>query len=190
QLRADLEEFAELAPQPGEDEELAARAERLGNLEDLRQAATLAQEAVSTQSGEDHPDAVGLVEEARRALARVVDHDPALIPARDGLDSVSFQLAEVSGELSRYLGGLDVDGARELELVQERRAALAAFTRKHGASLDEVIATLEQAGLRLVELDGDDDRIRDLESEVERSLQRLEQLAARVTEGRRAAAGA
>jgi len=188
QLRIDLEEFAELAPQPGEDEELAARAERLGNLEDLRQAATLAQEAVSTQSGEDHPDAVGLVEEARRALARVVDHDPALIPARDGLDSVSFQLAEVSGELSRYLGGLDVDGARELELVQERRAALAAFTRKHGASLDEVIATLEQVGLRLVELDGDDDRIRELESEVEQTLQRLEQLAARVTEGRRAAA--
>jgi DNA repair protein RecN (Recombination protein N) len=190
QLRQDLEEYAELAPQPGEDEELLARAERLGNLEDLRQAATLAQEAVSAQSGEDHPDAVGLVEEARRALARVVDHDPALVPARDGLDSVSFQLAEVSGELSRYLGGLDVDGARELELVQERRAALAAFTRKHAAPLDEVIATLEQAGLRLIELDGDDDRIRSLETEVEEALQRVEQLAERVTAGRRAAAEA
>src|SRR5690606_32556133 len=190
QLRLDLEEFADLAPRPGEEEELAARAERLGNLEDLRQAASLAQEAVSSQAGLDHPDAVGLVEEARRALARVVDHDPALVPARDGLDAVSFQLAEVSAELSRYLGGLDVDSAGELELVQQRRAELAAFARKHGAPLDEVIASLEQAGLRLVELDGDDERIARLADEVEQARAHLEQLAERVTEGRAAAAAA
>lgn len=188
QLRLDLVEFEELAPQPGEEEELATRAERLGNLEDLRLAATLAQEAVSSQSGEDHPDAVALVEEARRALARVGDHDPELAPARDGLDAISFQLAEVSGELSRYLSTLDVDAAAELESVQERRAALAAFTRKHGASLDEVVERLEQAGLRLVELDGDDDRIRALEHEVAQAHELVEQLAAELSAGRRAAA--
>jgi len=190
QLRLDLAEFAELAPQAGEEDELAARAERLGNIEDLRQAAALAQEAISAQSGDDHPDAVSLVEEARRALARVAEHDAALAPAREALDAISFQLAEVSGELSHYLGGLDVDGALELEAVQERRAALAAFSRKHGAPLDEVIERLEQAGLRLVELDGDDDRIRHLEAEVEQALARLEELAARLTAGRRSAADA
>ena len=188
QLRLDLDEFAQLAPQPGEEDELASRAERLGNLEELRQAAALAQEAVSAQSGDEHPDAVALVEEARRALARVVDHDAALRPALEALDAVSFQLAEVSGELSHYLGGLDVDGARELELVQERRAALTAFARKHGAVLDEVIAELERAGLRLVELDGDDDRIRGLEAEVEAAERQVEALAARVSDGRQAAA--
>jgi len=190
QLRLDLDEFLELAPQPGEEDELTARAERLGNLEDLRQAATLAQEAVSAQSGDDHPDAVSLVEEARRALARVADHDPALAPAREGLDAVSFQLAEVSAELAHYLGALDVDGARELETVQERRAALAAFTRKHGAPLDEVITRLEAAGLRLVELDGDDDRIRALEQELADAASALDEVAVRVTAGRRAAAEA
>ncbi|MFT4029433.1 MAG: DNA repair protein RecN [Protaetiibacter sp.] len=189
-LRVDLAEYAELAPRPGEDDELAARAERLGNLEELRLAATLAQEAVSIQSGEDRPDAVSLVEEARRALSRVVGHDPALVPARDGLDAVSFQLAEVSGELSRYLGGLDVDGAREFETVQERRAALAAFSRKHGGGLDEVVERLERAGLRLVELDGDDDRVRHLEAEVADEREHLEALAARITAARRAAAAA
>jgi len=188
QLRLDLVEYEELAPAPGEEEELATRAERLGNLEDLRIAATLAQEAISAQSGEDHPDAVSLVEEARRALARVADHDPALAPARDGLDAVSFQLAEVSGELSHYLSGLDVDAAGELEAVQERRAALAAFSRKHGAPLDEVVERLEQAGLRLVELDGDDDRIRALEHEVGAAHERLVALADRLSDGRRAAA--
>ncbi|WP_167051008.1 DNA repair protein RecN [Salinibacterium sp. ZJ77] len=187
-LRADLAEFAELAPRPGEDDELAATAERLGNLEELRLAATLAQESVSTQSGEDRPDAVSLIEEARRAIARVVDHDAALAPVQDALDNVSYQLAEVSSELSRYLGGLDVDGARELESVQERRAALAAFGRKHGGSVDEAIAALESAGLRLLELDGDDDRIVTLEVEVDDAAARVEQLAEQVSAGRRAAA--
>ena len=188
QLRADLAEYADLAPQPGEETELAARAERLGNLEDLRQAATLAQEAVSSQSGEDRPDAVALVEEARRAIARVADHDPALTPVREGLDAVSYQLAEVSGELSHYLGGLDVDAARELEGVQERRAALAAFARKHGDVLDEVIARLDGAGLRLIELDGDDDRIAQLADEVEKAAARVDDLATTLSDGRRAAA--
>ncbi|QEO09904.1 DNA repair protein RecN [Protaetiibacter larvae] len=188
QLREDLAEYAELAPQPGEDEELAARAERLGNLEDLRRAATLAQEAVSAQSGDDRADAVGLVEEARRAISRVADHDPALAPAREALDTIAYQLAEVSTELSHYLGGLDVDGARELEAVQDRRAALAAFARKHGAPLDEVIAGLENAGLRLLELDGDDDRIEQLSAQTATASARVEELAARVTAGRAAAA--
>ncbi|AYF99333.1 DNA repair protein RecN [Protaetiibacter intestinalis] len=187
-LRADLEEFAELAPRPGEDAELAAQAERLGNLEELRQAATLAQEAVSAQSGDDHPDAVALVEEARRAIARVADHDPALAPVREGLDAVSYQLAEVSGELSHYLGALDVDGARELEAVQERRAALGALARKHGGELEEVIARLETAGLRLVELDGDDDRIARLEAEEAEAAALVAGDAARLGEGRRTAA--
>lgn len=188
QLRADLAEYADLAPQPGEDDELAARAERLGNLEDLRQAATLAQEAVSSQSGEDHPDAVALVEEARRAIARVAEHDAALTPVREGLDAVSYQLAELSGELSHYLGGLDVDASRELEGVQERRAALAAFARKHGDVLDEVIARLEGAGLRLIELDGDDDRIVHLEQQVAAASGNLDALADRLSDGRRRAA--
>ncbi|RQP11197.1 MAG: DNA repair protein RecN [Microbacteriaceae bacterium] len=188
QLREDLAEFEALAPQPGEEDDLAARAERLGNLEELRLAAVLAQEAVSSQSGDDHPDAVSLVEEARRALARVGDHDPALAPAREGLDAVSFQLAEVSTELSRYLAGLDVDAAGELEAVQERRAALAAFARKHGGPLDEVVERLERAGLRLVELDGDDDRIRALETEAAEAFERVDALASAVSEGRRAAA--
>src|SRR5690606_39868309 len=108
--------------------------------------------------------------------------DPALVPARDGLDAVSFQLAEVSAEIARCLGGLDVDSAGELGLVQQRRAELAAFARKHGAPLDEVIASLEQAGLRLVELDGDDERIARLADEVEQARAHLEQLAERGTE--------
>ena len=70
--------------------------------------------------------------------------------------AASFALSEVSAQLSHYLGGLDADGGRELEAIQERRAALATLIRRYGPTLDDVIDHLETGSSRLVELDGID----------------------------------
>jgi DNA repair protein RecN (Recombination protein N) len=105
------------------------------------------------------PDAVGLVDSARRHLERVIDHDAALAPMAEALQSAGFLLADAATELAGYLAGLDADGARELEIVQERRALIIGLVRRHGGTLDDVLEFRRTGGLRLVELDGDDDRI-------------------------------
>jgi DNA repair protein RecN (Recombination protein N) len=186
-LRIAMAEIEAAAPQRGEDVALAEQAERLTNLEDLRIAATEAREAVSTQLG-DGTDASALVDGARRSLDRVVAHDPSLAPIAEQLDAASFALAEISGALSSYLGGLDADGARELESIHERRATLGALIRRYGPSLDDVIDYLESGSTRLLELDNDADRIEQLAAEVDAGLARVHDLAANVTELRRAAA--
>ena len=186
-LRAAMAEIEAAAPQRGEDVALAEQAERLTNLEDLRIAATEAREAVSAQET-DGPDATALVESARRALDRVAHHDPALAPVAEQLAAASFALAEISGALSSYLGGLDAEGARELEAIQERRATLAGLIRRYGPTLDDVVDHLESGSTRLLELDGDADRIEQLGAEVEAGLTRVTDLAARLTELRRDAA--
>ncbi len=187
ELRLAMAEIEAAAPQRGEDAALAERAERLTNLEDLRIAATEAREAVSTQLG-DGADASQLVDAARRSLDRVVGHDPALAPIAEQLAAASFALAEISGSLSSYLGGLDADGARELEGIQERRATLNSLLRRYGPGLDDVVDYLESGSTRLLELDNDADRIEQLGAEVEAGLVRVHDLAARLTELRRAAA--
>ncbi len=141
-------------------------------------------EAVSAQIS-DASDATALVDQARRAIDRVVAHDPALGPIAENLATVSFALAEASSALSSYLGGLDADGARELEAVQERRAELASLIRRYGPTLDDVLATLESGSRRLLELDGDSDRIVALEAEVAAELARVDDLASRITHLRR-----
>ncbi|HKP08374.1 MAG TPA: DNA repair protein RecN, partial [Microbacterium sp.] len=73
-LRAQLAEIEQAAPESGEDAELAARAERLANAEELRLAAATAHDGLSGEG--DEPDAGALLAEARRALERV--HDPVL----------------------------------------------------------------------------------------------------------------
>ena len=189
ELRAAMEQIEQAAPQRGEDAELAERAERLTNLEDLRLAAMEAQERISSQQLDDATDAVGLVEGARHAVDRVAGHDGALAPIAEALASASFALSEVSAQLSHYLGGLDADGGRELEAIQERRAALANLIRRYGPTLDDVIEHLETGSSRLVELDGDADRITLLEQEVAAGAEEVERLAGRLTALRRDAAG-
>lgn len=186
-LRVAMAEIEAAAPRPGEDAELAETAERLTNLEALRIAATEAREAVSAQIS-DATDATALIDLARRAVDRVVAHDAALAPIAENLASVSFALAEASSALSSYLGGLDAEGARELEAVQERRAELASLIRRYGPTLDDVLATLDSGSRRLLELDGDSDRIVSLEAEVAAELARVEELATRITALRREAA--
>jgi DNA repair protein RecN (Recombination protein N) len=188
ELRQAMAEIEAAAPQRGEDAELAERTERLTNLEDLRLAAVEAQEAISSQSLGEVVDAVGLIETARRAIERVAGHDPALAPITESLAAASFATSEASGLVSSYLGSLDADAGRELETLQERRAQLAGLMRRFGPTLDEVVDYLETGSSRLLELDNDADRIEALGAEVTADRARLDDLAERLTESRRAAA--
>jgi len=188
ELRLAMDEIEAAAPQRGEDVELAEKSERLSNLEDLRLAAAEAQEAVSAQFSDDAADALSRVDSARRALDRVVSHDPALVPIVDALAEASFALSEISGQISGYLGSLDADGGRELEAIQERRAVLNALARRYGPTIEEVIDHLERGSTRLLELDSDADRILELGEDVANDRRRVDELADELSAERRAAA--
>ncbi|GAA4264394.1 DNA repair protein RecN [Frondihabitans peucedani] len=185
-LRVAIDEIEALAPVAGEDVELDATAERLSNAEDLRLAAGLAHEVLSTDAVDGTRDVLSLVDEARRQIERVAQHDPDLSAIGDLLAEVSVQVSETSSRLSSYLSSLDADVSRELETVQERRAALGALVRKHGPTLDDAIALLDTGSARLMELDGDDDRVETLAAEAERHHEEALARAAALTDLRRA----
>ncbi|MCU1507690.1 MAG: repair protein RecN [Microbacteriaceae bacterium] len=178
ELRIAMAEIEGVAPQRGEDLELAERAERLTNLEDLRIAAAHAHELISAEGIDGSADVLGLLDTARRQIERVSDHDPELGPIAEAIANASFVATEISAQLSSYLGGLDSDGARELEIVQERRAELGTIVRKYGPSLEEAIDYLGTGSTRLLELDNDSDRIDGLRTEVDADLALLVERAA------------
>lgn len=182
ELRAAILEIETIAPKRGEDVELSERAERLGNLEELRLAAAQARELLSAEENpDDLPDAIALLESARRQLDRAATHDPALPPIMEALANAGFLVADVAAQLSSYLAGLDADGARELDVVQERRAELTALARKYAGGLDEAIDFLDTGSSRLLELDGDSDHIDRLRADVDADRYRVEELAVQLT---------
>lgn len=188
ELRRALDEIEAAAPQRGEDSELAARVDRLANVEDLRLAAAQAHELISSESLDDERDAVSLIEAARRTIERVVGHDAELEPIVESIANAGYVLSEAALQLSSYLASLDTDGGRELEAVQQRRSVLAGLVRQHGSSLDDVIDLLEQGSRRLLELDQDDARIERLRESVAADHAALTALADRLSALRRAAA--
>ncbi len=190
ELRLAMAEIEAVNPRRDEDRELAERADRLTNLEDLRFAAAQAHDQLSSESADEARDVLGLLASARRQLERVAEHDAALAPIAEGITAASFTITELSGQLSSYLGSLDADGARELEVVQERRAELGALVRKYGPTLDDTIDYLESGSGRLLELDNDSTRIEGLRAEVEVDRASVIDLAARMSEIRRSAAAA
>ena len=187
-LRAAMTEIEAVAPQAGEDDELAERAERLSNLEDLRLAAAQAHELIATETPDETPDAVTLLETARRQLERAAEHDTALAGISAALAEASFLVSDVAVQLSSYLATLDTDGSRELEIVQERRADLGTIARKYGPTLAEAIDYLDTGSARLLELDNDSDRIEGLGVEVEADRAKVMELAERLSALRRGSA--
>ncbi|CAN5190805.1 DNA repair protein RecN [soil metagenome] len=184
-LRLAMAEIEAASPRRGEDAELAERAERLTNIEDLRQAAAQAHELISSQSPDEARDALALLDTARRQVERVADHDAALQPIVEAIANASYIVSDLATQLAGYLAGLDTDGGRELEMVQQRRAELGALARKYGPGLDEAIDYLESGSGRLLELDQDSDRIEALRAQVQADHASMVDLAGRLTELRR-----
>ncbi|WIB59690.1 DNA repair protein RecN [Curtobacterium sp. MCLR17_007] len=187
-LRDASDEIEAAAPQPGEDDELAERAERLGNLEELRLSAGLAHEAISSESLDGATDVIGLVEAARRAIERVTGADSTLQPVLEQLTELGIQASEASASLSSYLGSLEPEAGHDLERINERRAELSSLIRKYGGTVDDVIAYGQRASDRLLELDGDDDRIVALQQAVEQDEATLEAAGTTLTAARTKAA--
>lgn len=185
-LRFGLDEIAAVEPVAGEDTELAAEAERLGHAESLASAAQLAHAALA--GNPEDPEAIDanmLVAGAHRALESVRSHDPALGALAERIGELGILLSDVAGELAGYADDLDADPLR-LAAVEERRSALTQLTRKYGSegTVDAVLEWAEQGAARLLELDGDDERITELTAERDGLRDELSLLAQALTDAR------
>jgi len=165
ELRLSISDIEAAAPQPGEDEQLTALAQRLMHTEDLRLATAQARVALSSDES-DELDALARVDLAKRALEKVADVDSTLASLLENLTQLSFQLHDVAGALSSHLANLEGEGEQNLDTIQERRAELNTLMRKYGPTLDDVLALVNSGSARLLELDGDSERITELAEEV------------------------
>jgi DNA repair protein RecN (Recombination protein N) len=183
-----LAEIEGVDPQSGEDVALAAEAQRLQSVDDLRLAASTALTALAgTTDDLDAPDAAALIASARHTVEGAALHDAALTVPAERLAALGYEISDLAQELSSYLADLDSDPNR-LEWIAGRRAALQTLTRKYGADCDEVLAWAQAAAERLLSLRGADERIDGLASRVEVLTAELTGLAESITRLRVSAA--
>lgn len=187
-LRFELDEIEQLAPDPGELEELAAERGRLRHAEGLRSAAG---QAALALSGEVDPEsgAIALLASGESALIATAGVDPDLDAMAERLQSAGVELADLASELRGFADGIEAEPGR-LEALEERLTALDRLRRKHGGSIQAVLEHGARCRGRIVELEGCEERAGELDAELSAALGERAALAGELSAGRRDAAAA
>ncbi len=186
-LRFGVEEINAVAPEPGEDEALSTEASRLMDADDLRLLAGAVQSALSGDEDDfDVPSAVGLLGEARKALATLAGKDRLAGELSTRAQEAQYLLDDIAASVASYSADLVADPAR-LEAVGQRRAQLAGLMRKYGPGLDDVLVWAQEAGRSLLRLEGSDERIDALRARVAELNSSIESAAAEISADRQKA---
>ncbi|MEN9802930.1 MAG: repair protein RecN [Actinomycetota bacterium] len=136
-----------------EDSALEAEEALLSDVVTHRQAALLAQSALSDEGGA--LDAIG------SALASLTQR-PAFSDIRERLIAVQGELTDVSSDL-RSRSESSEENPERLDEIRSRRQMIRDLCRKYGENLDDVLTFLETSRARLEELESYESRVYELE---------------------------
>ena len=183
-LRHVVREIEEARLADGEDTRLEEEARRLEHADELRGLASGVADAVTG----DEASALRRLGQLQRSLDAVIRIDPAASRLQELYDTAYYALEELGRELADYAAAVDLDPER-LEEVRRRRDLLFRLTRKYGATVADMLATLRDARAELELADAGGLDLAELErrrNETEGALT----LAADALSARRAAAAA
>ena len=124
--------------EPGDEQELLARRERLRHVEELAEAATSAAAAIAPDEGDGAASLAALAERSLAPLERIA---PELGASAEELRDVSVRLREVGSDLHRFVSSLDAEPGA-LESVEERLQTIADLNRRFAASSYEELLAL------------------------------------------------
>jgi len=185
-FRYELSEIEEVGPEAAEEAELLAERERLRHAEGLREAAFGAL-ASAAGADEDGGGAASALAAAESLLHGVGGVDPELDALGERLGALAVDLGDVAGGLRSYLDGIDADPGR-LASIEERLDAIDRLQRKHGGSVETVLAHAERCRAEIERLEGAETRSAEAQADLSEAEARREKLGMRLTEARTAAA--
>ena len=189
----ELEEFLlgwqKLKAVRGEYAETTNQIARLSSVEDLRAASAGATEALSDETS----GAVTTLGSARRFLDIAKGKDSKLDEIAGSIAEGFFLIDDAARELASYLTALEADPGK-LDLLQSRKAAINAFLKKYGSSIDPdedlilLAARAKGAKEAIADLNGGEDRIKELQNELAGIKSELVKSAKKLTDLRNEAA--
>ncbi len=185
-MRFELDEIDTAAPDPDERAELGAERERLRHAEGLREAASTALAAIAG-ADEDGAGAAGALSAAEGGLGNAAGVDPALDELGERVAAASLELADIASGLRSYEDAIEAEPGR-LEAVEERLALIERLERKHGGSIEAVIAHAERCRAEIERLQGAEELAGELAHRVDASRSERAGLAAKLTKSRKKAA--
>lgn len=182
EYRMTADELAAANIRPGEEEQLLARRELLRNSEKLTEALDAAYEAL--YGGED-----SAAEQAGNASGwteRAASLAPELDEALAEIESARASIEDAAERLRDFRESLDFSPG-EYDALETRLSQLRRLEKKYGADKAGLAALLEAAQRGLEELDGSEEKRRELEAELAKRKKAAYNSAKELSQLRRAA---
>jgi DNA repair protein RecN (Recombination protein N) len=148
-----LEEIESAAPQPGEDQLLSDRRRYLDNVERIALSLRGAHEAL----GDDDGSATGALGVASAALRGIADISSDLRVMADEAAALQSETTDLATAIARALDATEFDPA-ELESINARLDILERLKRKHGGTIEAVLAAAAHARGVVEAFDSRDER--------------------------------
>ena len=180
------EEIDAAALQPDEDESLAQRKAYFDHAGRIAGALNEARLALSGDE-EEGGGACALLDRAAAALSGLREVSEAFGGLAEQAEELRLLAADLRDSVAGRSDNLDFSPA-EREWVEQRLDLLYRLEQKYGGSVEQVLAYRDKAAAELEELQGSDDRREALRAQYKAQLAEAKELAAKLTETRRAAA--
>jgi DNA repair protein RecN (Recombination protein N) len=148
-LAFELSEIEAVDPDVEERDALVLERDRLRNLEGLRAATAVAEEAL----GDDDSGALTALAATSGSLEGAGAMDPELEALGARARALALEGEDLLSDLRHYRAGLDGEPGR-LEQIEERLDAVSRLERKHGGTIEAVLAHAELCRARRDELAG------------------------------------
>ena len=175
-------EIAQLAPQPGEETELA---EQRAAMQSGVKAAESLEGLDELLGGSD--GALATLRQAARKIERGAADHPLLAEALAALDRAVIEAAEADDKIARAANALAFDPAR-LDQVEARLFDIRALARKHRVEADALAGLGEQMQSQLAAIEAGGERIAALDQELVAARKVYSAAAEQLSGERRAAA--
>jgi DNA repair protein RecN (Recombination protein N) len=160
-LRFQLEELEAAGLRPGEENDLEAERQRLLRAGELRAAADDGEQILYGGEGA----VAERLARVERQLSALVAVEPRLTPLRQQLEEARVSVEDVAQSLRRLGAASEPDPGR-LEAIDERLDRYRRLRRKHGATIEELLAREQEMRGELDELTSLEARRDDLEREL------------------------
>ena len=184
--------FSKLKPKAGEMAEIDSEISRLSSVHEL---GISTQEALSAISSEESGALVGLAH-AKRSLEKAKEMDPSLEAIHQQISESFFTLDDANIALNSYVSSLEADPQR-LEALHARKAELTVFIKRFSGldkaedmeeNLKELILKFANSADAIADLNGGDERLNQLSSELKEIKRKLLSVAQEVSAQRLKAA--
>lgn len=183
-LAFQIDDITKVDPQPDEEEELLKTREKLRNAQKIVGGAA---ESLSLLDGDEGVGALQSLSIALTRLHSVSQYDQPLEDWAERLDSVRIEVDDIASGLRDYVEGFDFDG-RYADKIERRVDEIKRLKRKYGATVEEVLATLEACQTEYDALQNAEADIEKLTRQKEDAARRLYNAAVRLSRARHEAA--